>query len=324
MRYQLGTPKKRPQARRRHHAFRKEKHAFEEASSLPVYRPRRRATEEPAPPRRARGIALADEAKAPATSRVVSMGQVLVQVLLPRWWALLMLLLLMGCVAFASLDERFFVYEAQIVGAQHLDARSVYQAAGVDKQSIFWIDPQQVAENIAELEGIKAVRVRCGLTASVVIHVEERQPILLWRLESLHQDWWVDDEGVVLPYHGDAASDRTVWVDDFSERQLKAGDRIQPDGLAASVLQMTASLPGVRVFYFQADRGLSYTQQTPEGQWTVYLGTSDDLARKMQVTKVLNEYLKTKGIRPTYVDVRWASRPVFGLLPAQVGSAGGN
>jgi hypothetical protein len=251
------------------------------------------------------------------------LGQLVKQALLPRWWILLILFLLLGCAAYASLDERFFVYEAQIVGAEHLDARAVYQAANVDKQSIFWISPQRVAESVARLQGVKSVRVRCGLTASVVIQVEERQPRLLWRSETQHLDWWLDDEGVVLPYHGDPSSVRTVFVVDYSERQLKAGDRIQPDGLAASVLQMAASLPGVRVFFYDADRGLSFTQQGEAGQWPVYVGTSDDLPRKIQVTEVLTKYLESSGIRPTYVDVRWASRPVYGL-PAGASSSDGN
>jgi cell division septal protein FtsQ len=231
--------------------------------------------------------------------------------------------MLFGCAAFVSLDERFFVYEAQIVGADHLDTLSIYQAAGVDKQSIFWIDPNKVAASVERLDGIKEVTVQCGLASSVAIAVEERQPRLLWRLEAQKQDWWLDEEGVVLPYHGDPNSDLTVFVDDFSSRRLEVGDRIRPEGLAASVLQMSASLPGTQVFYYDAERGLSYTQLTADGQWPVYVGASDDLSRKIQVTAVLNDYLKANGIRPTYVDVRWASRPVYGL-PSARASGGGN
>ena len=323
MRYQLGDPKNKPQARPRRRALHRDKHTFRTAASLRVYPQRRRTRAETITPQRVRGTASPDGGQTSTASRALSFGQLLKQVLLPRWWVLLILFLLLGCAAYASLDESFFVYEAQIVGAQHLDTRAIYQAAGVDKQSIFWINPQQVAKNVARLQGVKSVRVRCGLTDSVVIHVEERQPLLLWRSEAQHLDWWLDDEGVVLPYHGDPNSERTVFVVDYSERQLKAGDRIQPDGLAASVLQMAASLPGVRVFFYEADRGLSFTQQTEAGQWPVYVGTSDDLPRKIQVTEVLTKYLETNGIRPTYVDVRWASRPVYGL-PAGASGAGGN
>jgi hypothetical protein len=323
MRYQLGNPKKKPQAQRHRRAFRREKHTYEQATLLPVYRQRRRVTADPTPPRTARGTVIADGAHAPSAARAVSFGRLVAQALLHRWWVLLVLAVLVSCVAFASSDERFFVYEAQIVGAAHLDAGSIYQAAAIDKQSIFWISPRRVEAQLTGLGGVKSVRVHCSLPASVVIQVEERQPILLWRLETLQQDWWLDDEGVVLPYHGDPNSDRTVFVRDYSGRPLKAGDRIQPDGLASSVLQMAASLPGARVFFYEADRGLSFTEQTTAGQWPVYVGTGNDLPRKIQVTEVLNEYLKTNGILPTYVDVRWASRPVYGL-PASAGSAGGN
>lgn len=226
--------------------------------------------------------------------------------------ALAILFALIGVCVYASVDARFFVYEAQINGANHLEAGAIYQASGVHEQNIFWIDPHSVAERVIQLEGIKAVDVRCELPAIVSIEVAEREPVVMWRATSQQEDLWLDDEGVVLPYHGDVQSPEMVFVVDYGERNLKEGDRIDPEGIVQSVLQLAATVPGVRVFSYMPGQGLSFTQGVEGGEWPVYVGTSADLPRKIQVLQALTEYLQANNIRPRYIDVRWADHPVYG------------
>jgi cell division septal protein FtsQ len=248
--------------------------------------------ESPAPPRRLRAIRW----------RSVAL----------RLPALAVLVSLIGVCVYASTDARFFVYDAQIVGVQHLEVGAVYQAAGVHEQNIFWIDPHSVAERVIELDGIKAVSVRCELPAAVSIEVTEREPVVMWRATSQQQDLWLDEEGVVLPYHGDVNSPDMVFVVDYGERNLQQGDRIEPEGIVHSVLQLAETVPGVRVFSYMPGQGLSFTQSVAGGEWPVYVGTSTDLARKIQVLQALTDYLQANNIRPRYIDVRWADHPVYG------------
>jgi hypothetical protein len=169
-----------------------------------------------------------------------------------------------------------------------------------------------VAERVIELDGIKAVSVRCELPAAVSIEVTEREPVVMWRATSQQQDLWLDEEGVVLPYHGDVNSPDMVFVVDYGERNLQQGDRIEPEGIVHSVLQLAETVPGVRVFSYMPGQGLSFTQSVAGGEWPVYVGTSTDLARKIQVLQALTDYLQANNIRPRYIDVRWADHPVYG------------
>ncbi len=230
-----------------------------------------------------------------------------------RMPVLLLLAALIGGISYTAIAPQFFAYRAEIHGAQHLTPTMIYESSGVHEQNIFWIDPQQVARRIVAMEGIKVVRVSCELPAKVVIEVEERQPAIMWRAQSQGKDWWLDAEGHVLPYHGDAKSPETVFVVDASERSLDVGETIEPLGIARSVIQLAEALPEVKLFYYQADRGLSFTQQAATGSWPVYVGSSEDLPRKIQVTVALTGYLKSNGIRPRYMDVRWADHPVYGM-----------
>jgi hypothetical protein len=239
-----------------------------------------------------------------------------------RLAAVLLLVLLIAGVAYASIDARFFVYSASINGAHHLTAEGIYQAAGIHEQNIFWIDPEAVVQRIASLDGVKAARVRCELPATVTIEVEERQPKVMWRTNSQKHDWWLDEEGVVLPYHGDPQAAGVLFVVDSSPRVLAFGQKIEPEGIVASVIQLAAALPQSRVFFYDAERGLTFTQKSDRAEWPVYVGSGEDLEHKIQVVQTLTAYLEANNITPRYVDVRWAAHPVYGRPPGETTGGG--
>jgi cell division septal protein FtsQ len=242
---------------------------------------------------------------------------------LVRLPAFLILVALVGVIVYASMDQSFYVYEAQILGARHLEAQTIYDQAQVDEHSIFWIQPREVAERIVQLDGVKAVRVQCTLPAALTIEVEEREPVVMWRAKSQNTDWWLDEEGVVLPYHGDPNSPDMVFVVDSSPRSLQVGDHMTPEGIVQSVLQLASTLPSARVFFYEQGRGLYFTQGLGQGEWPVYVGTSQDLPRKIQVVQTLTDYLVVNNVRPSYVDVRWPEHPVYGK-PDRAETGGGD
>jgi hypothetical protein len=204
----------------------------------------------------------------------------------------------------------FYVYNAEISGSVLIDADNIYEAAKIHELNILWVQPQQTEERIKAITGIKSAHVRCSLPARVQIEVEERKPAVMWRKETQGQDWWVDEEGIVLPYHGNAAD--AIFVVDSTDAHLNVGDRIRPDGVVPSVQQLAAMLPGTRIFYYQLDWGLSFIQSSSNGTWPVYVGDSSDLPRKLQVLHSLNRYFDDSNISPRYVDIRWADYPVYG------------
>ncbi len=243
------------------------------------------------------------------------------RMVLTRFPAAIVLVSLIALFIYVSAAQQFYVFRAEVVGSHHVESDTIYQASGIHEQNILWIRPNKAAEAVVHLNGIRAARVRCRLPARVTIEVTERQPTVLWRAEAQGSDLWLDEEGVVLPYHG-VVSD-TVFVVDSSERLLNVGDRVEPEGIVPSVKQLASSLPEVSLFYYQPDRGLSFMQETAYGSWPVYVGDSSDLARKIQILQSLTDYFVEHKMRPTYVDVRWADYPVFGK-PGRKASLRGN
>jgi len=242
--------------------------------------------------------------------------------ILKRIPMLLLLMAMLAALAYVSLDAKFFVYQASVVGAKHVDAGRIYEAASIHEQNIFWVHPRQVAQRVLELDGIRAVSVQCDLPARVRIQVEEREPVLVWRSLTQQQDWWLDRDGVVLPYGGDPHAAETLYVIDSGSRQLETGQLLQPDAVVPSVLQLARVLPDVKIFYYQEDKGLSFIQEEGNRTWPVYVGGVENLARKIEVMQALNTYLSDKGIQPNYVDVRWSDHPVYGQKPSAAEAGG--
>ena len=66
------------------------------------------------------------------------------------------------------------------------------------------------------------------------------------------RDWWLDEEGVVLPYHGDAQAGRNALCHRRDPRE-DYGQSIQPEGIVASVIQLATALPGIDFTTMQSE-----------------------------------------------------------------------
>lgn len=307
--------RKAPRRRRRGRRHR----TLETAISQPLRQPGRKAASRPAPSRRSRAEPPPQPRAAAPTVQIQVPEWLVKGVKRLNWPSILILAVLIGLLVYASVDRRFFIYEAQILGSRHLPAEAIYARAGIHEQNIFWVNPRTVSQQVGQLDGIKAVKVRCALPARVTIEVEERQPAALLRSTSQGRDWWLDEEGLVLPYHGDPMAGDAVFIIDRSGQELAPGARVEPQNLIWWVRQIAASVPGVRLFYYHPDKGLSFSDAAQDHDWLVYIGNGEDLPRKLRALDVVTDYLIANDIHPLSVDVRWPTRPVYRLPDGAAG-----
>ena len=125
-----------------------------------------------------------------------------------------------------------------------------------------------------------------------------------------------------MPYVGDHRTPNTVIVIDSSGRELQVGATIRPTDLVQSAQRLAEVLPEASVLRYHPVRGLSFLQTTGGDKWPVYVGTSEDLPRKIRVLEALTGYLVANDIQPTYVDVRTASHPLYGQPPGKAKKQG--
>jgi len=201
----------------------------------------------------------------------------------------------------------FFVYNAEIDGNAALSNREIYAASGVDSQSIFWIDPEQVAAQITALPNIKSAGVSVALPDRVAFEVVERRPQLLWQTgESI---WWVHAEVTIVPPR--TKTEEMLKIIDDDMQPMEAGYQVDLNIIkGAQALRLLA--PDVSVIRHTRAQGLIVA--TPEG-WPVYLGDGSQMRAKLVVLSTLLPDLRAEENPPMYIDLRNPLRPVYKLRP---------
>jgi len=209
--------------------------------------------------------------------------------------SLLVALILITIYLFASYD--FYLFDISVEGNEAVSSEEILEASGAEGYSIFFIDPQKVAEAVASLPDVEEVEVRCRLPNRLSIKVRERQAYLIWL--SGEESYYLDREGFVLsPRHQTSLS---LTLKDLGGGSLRAGDRINPQILEAANTYISL-LPQVKSFDYSQTYGLSFT--TEEGE-KVRLGTGEDAQAKVNLLYALKEELKEKGIKAVVIDLRF-------------------
>lgn len=270
-----------------------------------VVRRRKRSTETPRRKRSETRQGYVFEATASAPARRLSWEPL--TVFWQRHGGVVCSVLLLAVVAWSSYlffgTEDFYVYGAAVQGNLVVPAGEIFEASGLDSLSIFWIDPEQVAEAVARLPDIKAAEVTYRLPAQVTIRVVERHAQVVWQWRG--QQFWVDDHGAVLKPRGTLPD--ALVIEDASPAPPRLGGRVDAEVVVAAQ-QLHDLRPQVRAVTYDPARGL--VLQSAEG-WPVYLGAGEDMALKLTLWDALAADLEKQDVRPTYIDLRYPQRPVY-------------
>jgi len=226
---------------------------------------------------------------------------------------LLVLALVAAGALWLALDERFYVYHADVQGAVRSSPDEIFRASGLPGFHILWVRPAEVeARILAALPDLASARVACHLPAQCKIAVVERQPQLMW--DENGQVWWIDAEGVIfspspsLSPPGGEGERAGLLVRGSLPRQedgrLDERVRVALAELWAAGADVTSTLTYV------PGRGLVYTD---ERGWRVVLGQGPGMNRRLQVLQWLAADLQARGVTPRFVDVRFPDAPYYSL-----------
>jgi cell division septal protein FtsQ len=200
---------------------------------------------------------------------------------------------------FAS--DQFYVDRIVMTGNQRVSTEAILSAAGIQGYSIFWVNPRQVVANIEEsLPPIKRVGIRYSLPNALTLTVEEQGEQVMWQVMDMR--YWVDDDGYLHPAQGGDEPKLVV-------RDIRPGTpaRVDTDAVIAA-RQITHLLPELQVMEYAPVTGLRFTH--PRG-WAVYLGTGDDMARKVGVLRALEVQFSEDSEQPSLIDLRYSEGPYY-------------
>ncbi|NLE45022.1 MAG: FtsQ-type POTRA domain-containing protein [Chloroflexi bacterium] len=204
-----------------------------------------------------------------------------------------------------SLDDAFYVYDAEIIGTVRTSEDEVFDVSGMPGLHILWVNVSEVEAAILEtLPNIESARVSCMLPARCTIRVVERQPRVLWTDGSM--SWWVDDQGVIFPASEGLAGG---WTVRGSLPKDGSGNLDEPVRNALNEL-WASGLPLPQVLDYVQNRGLMYTD--PHG-WRVILGQGVGMEQRARLAQNLIADLEARGISPRFIDVRFPSAPYYSV-----------
>jgi cell division protein FtsQ len=229
--------------------------------------------------------------------------------------------------SFSSLST-FQVNAITLRGAQRLSAEAVLNQIDIVGTSIIQLDPERIKTSIEErFPGLKSVNVSVSLPASVTVHVQERQPTILWQQDNTA--FWIDSEGVMFPVIGEAEvaqdviasgvppSPPEVFVPELDDLTGEISHRFEENlprttpAFVQAVLSLSGYIPEGTTLAYDPQFGLGW--QDPNG-WLVYFGQdTNHMETKLAQYQVILEKLQKQSVSPSLISLEFLHAPYYRL-----------
>ena len=248
----------------------------------------------------------------------VPLGQAPISLRKSRWlkrlrWSLVALAVLIGALTlWLTLDLRFYVYGAEMVGARWVSPQEILEASELSGLHILWARPAVIEARVLDrLPALESAEVACSLPSNCSIAVVERQPRVLWNDGG--QLWWIDEDGAVFPAEAEAGGPE-AGGDDAPRRvvsgQLPRSDegnldwqvRVALTELWASDAEIPAGLD------YAAEQGLSFVDHHG---WRVVLGQGPGMDQRLRALALITARVEASGKAVQVVDVRFPGAPYY-------------
>lgn len=199
----------------------------------------------------------------------------------------------------------FQVDGIEMQGLERFTEGEISQAININGTSIFFVNPEQVREDLRlTYPGLAEVTVKISWPAGVLIALEERAPVLAWNWDGHVR--WVDENGVAFEPHHQGTN-----VIQVSSAMLPptVENRFVDPRIVDTVAVLSSYLQQGEELIFDTEHGLGWHDTRG---WLVYFGFNDDDAhQKMKIYQALVEYLEGKRITPKVINVEYVDSPYF-------------
>jgi hypothetical protein len=234
-----------------------------------------------------------------------------------RRWLRVAPLALLGLIAVMAawvlLDDRFYVYRADVVGTVRLSPEEVFWASDLPGLHVLWVNADRVEAQILEaLPSLESADVSCGLLANCTITVVERQSRITW--DDGGQLWWVDADGVIFPCPPSVPPNGGEeggggWIVRGPLPRDEQGRLDEPVRVALAELWASGFEVG-QVLSYVPTRGLVFTDAHG---WRVIVGQGPGMDERLRTLGAVAAHLEARGLMPRFVDVRFPDAPYYSL-----------
>lgn len=232
--------------------------------------------------------------------------------------SLLLVGLLAGLLYVGMTFDNFYAFGAEVRGTQLLAADDIYNQAGLEGHSIFWLNERTAEAAIVQaLPYVSAARVRFRLPGRIRIDVTERAPVIMW--QTAQGTAWVDDTGTALPPLARGSDAPLLQLIDTRGEAIEpaVGDApvLGPGGLpvvrlqaplVTALLDLRTLLPDMLTYQYDAQNGLNFRSRQGTN---VIFGVRGDLQTKLAVLQAIEAEWQKRGEVPQVIDLRVDDRP---------------
>ncbi len=208
----------------------------------------------------------------------------------------------------------FHVPNITLLGGGRLSREEIEAALGVNGQSIFMVQPEEMETRLRmNYPELASVDVNVYLPNHVYVTVTERQPVILWQQGGGFT--WIDSSGVAFRPRGSASNLIPVTGLTTPPTGLVSNeDPLSPmpymsKELVDAILILAPNVPAGSTMFFDASNGLGW--EDARG-WKAYFGTTaHDMPLKVRVYQSLVDSLMSRGKSPEFISVIYPDAPFY-------------
>lgn len=199
----------------------------------------------------------------------------------------------------------FYVHGVTVAGLKYMSKEEIFALTGIADMHIFWVDPQQVRQNILRSPTVADASVQIGWPPNMVqITIQEREPALIWEQSGVAV--WLDIQGRVMSMREDRP-DLLRVQSDVDDGPL--GPNVQMDvNIVTGALQLKQLRSNITDLRYDPTNGLGFA----DGRgWIVWFGTGTDMPEKLNIYESIVNNVTARGVHPTEFNLTNPDSPVY-------------
>lgn len=224
-----------------------------------------------------------------------------------RVFSLVIVLLALGSIIRFARSDQFKVDQITVEGNAMLPAAQIRSLAGIEGQSIFFLDPMQIKSTLEGTAEVKEATIKMAWPNRVEVTIDERYPAVEWN--DAGRIWWLSVDGVAYVQHGEG---RSLIKVQSEQSYLQVGEDAQAPvvnpALMRSVASLSKQLPEVTSWNFSPVHGLGFID---EHGWQIFFGTSGDIPMKVRIYESIAEKIISDGLQVVMISVEDSDAPYY-------------
>jgi hypothetical protein len=228
--------------------------------------------------------------------------------------ALIVVALIVVLTLFFTFDA-FYVHSISVGGLHYLTVEEVFALSGIvvpgeGNQHLFWLDPEEIRQNILRSPSVADVRVYIDWPPNMVqIIIEEREPALVWEQGGVAV--WLDLQGRVMRQREDRPDLLRISVNNLVDESLLEANASVDQDVVTGALQLQELLPDTHMLRYDATKGLGF--QDNRG-WDAWFGVGTGMPERLLIYNAIVNDLVGRGIQPGEVNVSNPDYPFYSVL----------